>query len=107
MASDPSGPFGPGWKAIFPDAGLAPFTVWKYAAVSASKSIPAFFAPRSLEHWYQVYDVHDGGPPCLTMPAQSWVKAMASGVFMAGSILPSVTVKSLRPLRLRPRRTRL
>lgn len=29
VASDPSGPFGPGWKAIFPEAGLAPFTAWK------------------------------------------------------------------------------
>lgn len=67
--------------------------------MSASKSMPAFFAPRSLEHWYQVYEVQDGGPPCLTMPAQSCVKAIASGVFMAGFSLPPFTVKSCRPLR--------
>lgn len=67
--------------------------------MSASNSIPAFFAPRSLEHWYQVYDVQDGGPPCLTMPAQSSVNATASGLFMAGVSFPPSTVKSLRPLR--------
>ncbi len=67
--------------------------------MSASNSIPAFFAPRSLEHWYQVYDVQDGGPPRLTMRAQSSVKATASGLFMAGVSFPPSTVKSFSPLR--------
>jgi hypothetical protein len=67
--------------------------------VSASNSIPAFFAPRSLEHWYQVYDVQDGGPPRLTMPAQSSVKATASELFMTGVSFPPSTVKSVSPLR--------
>ncbi|MGY3682807.1 hypothetical protein ACVWXU_006430 [Streptomyces sp. TE33382] len=67
--------------------------------MSASKSIAAFFAPRSLEHWYQVYEVQDGGPPFLTISAQSRVKAIASGEFIAGLTLSPSTVKSLSPLR--------
>lgn len=67
--------------------------------MSASKSIPAFFAPRSLEHWYQVYEVQDGGPPFLTISAQSRVNAIASGEFIAGFTFPPSTVKSFRPLR--------